>query len=178
MPDPSVFDTARVRAALRVDLGGAPGPVVAMVERVCSMLDGGGAVDAAGLLAAVESPEAASWLAGALTPGWPEGDEPAEGVLDAMDRLEAHALLTGDAGRTDAGATIGEEAGRVEMKPDAPADRLDRLRRLHAEHGGNREANPYRGRAGGSGLHDRHGSERGDDGQIEADDIGAAPGAG
>lgn len=178
VPDPSVFDTARVRAALRVDLGGAPGPVAAMVERACSMLDEGEPVGAAALLAAVDSPDAASWLAGALASGGPDEGDPAVVVLDAVDRLEAHALLTGDAGRTGTGATIDAEAGRVEVKPDAPADRLDRLRRLHAEHGGNLEANPFRGRAGGSGLHDRRGSERGDDGQIEADDIGAAPGAG
>ncbi len=178
-PDPSVFDTARVAAALRVDLRDAPRPVAAMAERACAMLEHGGPIDAAGLLAAVEGAGASAWVAGALAPGRAGEVDPAEEVLDAVDRLEAHALLLDDAGAADGGATIGAEAARVVVKPDAMADRLDRLRRLHAEHGGNREANPsrFRGRAGGSAMHDRHGAERGDDGQDQADDSGAAPGA-
>lgn len=178
------IEAGRLTRALRVDLSFAPGAVSAMVEQACGMIERGEPIEPARLLASIESPEASAWIAGELA-GTRTGEETTdEDVLAGLERLEAHALLVPGAepkgapavARIDTGG--GAERDEAAGMPDAMADRLDRLRQLHAGHGGNREANPYRfeGRVSGPDSYDRQGAERGDDGQDQADNAGAAPG--
>ncbi|USN99727.1 MAG: DNA primase [Phycisphaeraceae bacterium] len=171
----------RLVRALRVDLAGAPGAIAAVTERACGMIERREALDAAALLAVIDSPEASALVAGGLAADRAGAGTTEADLLAGVERLEAHALLA--AGAEPKGARIGAgSVGAAGGEGGAMADRLARLRELHAGHGGNREANPYRfkGRVGGPESIDRResvqGAERSEDGEDEAHDAGAAPG--
>lgn len=160
-------EASRVARALRVDLEGCPGALARMAREAAGEIERGGMVEPARLLASAQGAEDASAIAGLLAGERFEEGGQAEELRACLDRLEAHELRTG-------GGEPGEAA-------TDPTDRLARLRTLHASHGQNIGANPYRlgdPRGGGRGPYDREGvRERSEDGQDQDDRAGAPPGA-
>jgi DNA primase len=161
----SAADPARIAAALRADLAGAPPAVEKMVAEGVAALDRGEPPETSRLLASAG--EASGLVAALLAGVGVEEGSPEENLLACVERLEAHALSAG-----------GPEGGAGA----SALDRLDRLRRLHAGHGQNTGANPYR-LAGGVGAgkdpyDPRVVRNRSEDGQDQADDPGPASGAG
>jgi DNA primase len=161
-----VIEAGRVARALRVDLEGCPAALARLAVEAAGEIERVGVIEPARLLATAHGGEESSAIAGLLAAERFEEGGQAEELRACLDRLEAHELRTGGGG--------GEPA-------TDPTDRLARLRALHASHGQNTGANPYRlgdPRGGGRGPYDREGvRERSDDGQDQDDRAGASPGA-
>ncbi len=130
-------DAAR---ALTTDLDGCPPPLAAIVVSASETLAGGGALDAASLLAQSESERLSAVLARAFAGEFQEnGDDGDEGVVEelasCLNRLREHGLRL-------------RSGGGIEDGGSGADDPLARLRELHKDFGGNNAANPYR-RGGG-----------------------------
>lgn len=126
------LDPGRIARALRVDPTWTPAWLRDAAEAAASAVESGREVTSAGLIAMLDDAGASAMSAFAAARGGPEADEHgAEELVDCVERLEEHRLRH---------VTDAEREGPA----DPSAEKLSRLRELHAGRGVNLGANPYR----------------------------------